>query len=75
MLRVYFIVLVALLVACSPTKQKVEQVSTIDSTLQIKVDSILQNKLSELNATIGHRFTFGSIGNKGNQIIRYGRCW
>ena len=53
MLRVYFIVLVALLVACSPTKQKVEQVSTIDSTLQIKVDSILQNKLSELNATIG----------------------
>lgn len=53
MLRIYFIVLVALLVACSPTKQKVEQVSTIDSTLQIKVDSILQNKLSELDATVG----------------------
>ena len=53
MLRIYFIVLVALLVACSPTKQKVEQVSTIDSTLQIKVDSILQNKLPELDATVG----------------------
>ena len=39
--------------ACSPTKQKAEQVSTIDSTLQVKVDSILQNKLSELDATIG----------------------
>lgn len=54
MLRIYFIVLVALLVACSnPAKQKVKQVSTIDSTLQVKVDSILQNKLSELNATSG----------------------
>lgn len=53
MLRVYFIVLVALLVACSPTKQNVEQASTIDSTLQVRVDSILQNKLSELNATVG----------------------
>lgn len=39
--------------ACSPTKQKAEQVSTIDSTLQVKVNSILQNKLSELDATIG----------------------
>ena len=36
-------------IAC--TKQKAE--STIDSTLQVKVDSILQNKLSELDATIG----------------------
>lgn len=33
---------------------KVEQSSAIiDSTLQIKVDSILQNKLSELDATFG----------------------
>lgn len=32
---------------------KTEQVSTIDSTLQVSVDSILQNKLSELDATIG----------------------
>lgn len=33
--------------ACSPTKQKVEQAF---KHLQIRVDSILQNKLSELNA-------------------------
>lgn len=40
--------------ACTPTQQKVEQSSTtIDSTLQIKIDSILQNKLSELDATFG----------------------
>ena len=40
--------------ACTPTQQKVEQSSTIiDSTLQIKIDSILQNRLSELDATSG----------------------
>lgn len=41
------------IIACSPTKQKVEQVSTIDNTLQTKVDSILENKLSEINALSG----------------------
>ncbi len=44
---------IATFIACSPTKQKVEQTSTIDSTLQVSVNSILQNKLSELNATVG----------------------
>lgn len=53
MLRIYLIALATLLIACNPTKQKAEQVSTIDSILQVKVDSILQNKLSELDATIG----------------------
>ncbi len=53
MLKTYLTVLVSLLVACSPAKQKTEQVSTIDSILQIRVDSILQNKLSELDAAIG----------------------
>ena len=43
----------ATFIACSPTRQKAEQVSAIDSTLQIRVDSILQNKLSELDATTG----------------------
>ena len=38
------------IIACSPAKQKVEQVSNIDGTLQTKVTSILENKLSELNA-------------------------
>ena len=53
MLKIYLIALATLLIACNPTQQKVEQVSTIDSTLQVKVDSILQNKLSELDATVG----------------------
>lgn len=45
---------IATFIACSPTKSKTEPVSTIDSTLQVRVDSILQNKLSELGATVGH---------------------
>lgn len=36
------------LVACTPTEQ-----STIDTTLQSKVDSILHNKMSEINAVSG----------------------
>ena len=44
---------IATFIACSPTKPKAGQVSTIDSTLQVRVDSILQNKLSELDATAG----------------------
>lgn len=54
MSRKYLIALVILSATCSPIKQKVEQSSTtIDSTLQIKVDSMLQNRLSELDATSG----------------------
>lgn len=53
MLKFQLTTLVMFLVACSPTKQKTGQVSTIDSTLQVRVDSILQNKLSELDATTG----------------------
>ena len=48
---VILLISIATFIAC--TKQKAEQVSTIDSTLQVSVDSILQNKLSELDATIG----------------------
>ena len=48
---VILLISVATFIACA--KQKTEQVSTIDSTLQIRVDSILQNKLSELDATTG----------------------
>ena len=49
----FIILLISITTFIACTKQKAEQVSTIDSTLQVKVDSILQNKLSELNATIG----------------------
>lgn len=48
---VILLISIATLIAC--TKQKAKQVSTIDSTLQVSVDSILQNKLSELDATTG----------------------
>lgn len=48
---IIFLISIATFIAC--TKQKVEQVSTIDSTLQVRVDSILQNKLFELDATLG----------------------
>ena len=39
---------IATMIACTPTKK-----STIDTTLQTKVDSLLQNKMSEINAISG----------------------
>ncbi len=44
---------IATLMACNPMKHNVEPVSTIDSTLQVKVDSILQDKMAEINAHKG----------------------
>ena len=42
------------MIACNSTKQKNTQTSTtIDSTLQVKATSILENKLTELNALSG----------------------
>lgn len=53
-ITVVLLLSIAIFISCSPIKQKVEQSSTIiDSTLQIKVDSMLQNRLSELDATSG----------------------
>jgi len=49
----YVIALITLLISCNSKNGKIKQVSTIDSTLQVRVDSILQNKLSELDVTIG----------------------
>lgn len=48
MKKILLLSYVALLSACTPTKQ-----SMIDTTLQTKVDSILQNKMSEINAISG----------------------
>ena len=45
-------------IACIPTKQ-----STIDITLQTKVDSILQNKMSEIGAISGQAIVMDMIGN------------
>ena len=39
---------IATMIACTPTKH-----SPIDNTLQTKVDSILQNKMSEIGAISG----------------------
>ena len=50
---IILLISIATFITCSPTKPKAGQVSTIDSTLQVRVDSILQNKLSELDATAG----------------------
>ena len=41
------------LASCQPKQKTTELTSTIDSTLQIKATSILENKLTELNALSG----------------------
>lgn len=41
------------LASCQSKQETIELMSTIDSTLQVKVTSILENKLSELNALSG----------------------
>ncbi|WP_455587563.1 penicillin-binding transpeptidase domain-containing protein [Bacteroides sp.] len=51
-----FLILVTsscVLFSCTPNQQKIEQVSTIDSSLQVKATSILEHKLSEINAQSG----------------------
>ena len=41
------------LASCQSKQETIELMSTIDSTLQVKVTSVLENKLSELNALSG----------------------
>lgn len=41
------------LASCQPKQKTIEPIPTIDSTLQIKATSILEDKLSELNALSG----------------------
>ena len=48
MKKIFLLGCIATMIACTPTKQ-----STIDTTLQTKVDSILHNKMSEINAISG----------------------
>ena len=45
-------------IACTPTKQ-----STIDTTLQFKVDSFLQNKMSEIDAISGQAIVMDMASN------------
>lgn len=51
--KIIYIINILSLIACTPNKQNIKPSSTIDSTLQVKIDSILQNRLSELDATSG----------------------
>ena len=44
---------IATLLACSPVKQKSERVSTIDENLQVVVDSLLRQKMEEVDAVSG----------------------
>ena len=46
-------IVLSILASCKSKQQENKQVSTIDSTLQIKATSILENKLTELNALSG----------------------
>ena len=50
---IIFIAAMAVLSACSMKQEKTEQVLTIDSTLQAKVTSILENMLREFDAQSG----------------------
>lgn len=50
---VFYFLFLCILCSCQSKKQNVEQISTIDSALEVKVDSVLQNKLSEFDATTG----------------------
>ena len=56
--RILLLGCIATMMACTPTKQ-----STIDTTLQTKVDSILQNKMSEINAISGQAIVMDIEGN------------
>ena len=47
------LILLVIISSCQSKQQEDKQVSTIDSTLQVKASSILENKLSELNALSG----------------------
>ncbi len=49
---------IATMIACTPTKK-----STIDTTLQSKVDSLLQNKMSEISAISGQAIVMDMAGN------------
>lgn len=51
-----FLILISIVIpfaSCNIKNNSTNPVSIVDSTLQIKIDSILQNRLSELDATAG----------------------
>lgn len=59
---------IATMIACTPTKQ-----STIDTTLQTKVDSILQYKMSEINAISGQAIVIDIQTSEIKAIVGSGK--
>lgn len=51
--HILYLSFITVLLSCQTKQHKVEQLSTIDSTLQVKATSILESKLSEINAQSG----------------------
>ena len=49
----FLFLIIIILCSCQSQKQKGYKISTIDSSLQVKIDSMLQNRLSEFEATSG----------------------
>ena len=56
--------------SCSPTKQKAEAVSDIDSTLQVAIDTILRSKLEEIDATLGQVIVMEVQTDKVKALVR-----
>lgn len=53
-MKSYILIIITIcLTSCQPKQHKVEQLPTIDSTLQVKTTSILESKLFEINAQSG----------------------
>lgn len=49
----FLFLIIIILCSCQSQKQKGYKISTIDSSLQVKIESMLQNRLSEFEATSG----------------------
>ncbi|MCM0383659.1 penicillin-binding protein [Bacteroides fragilis] len=53
-MKSYILIIITIcLTSCQPKQHKVEQLPTIDSTLQVKATFVLESKLSEINAQSG----------------------
>jgi len=68
MKRILLFGCIAAMIACTPTKQ-----STIETTLQTKVDSILQNKMSEIGAISGQAIVMEVQTGKVKAIVGSGK--
>lgn len=51
--RQSFFIIPLFCISCQPKQQVTESISTIDSTLQANATSVLESKLSEINAQSG----------------------